>query len=111
MLVPSSLPLNSLGTASRILTVRNDAALPLYFVVQNMDDTLGVTIEYQESSDGNTFTTIVGTSKSIDPGLSDGQIVTSNAIYIALQTTGAVLLQVGVVKKYNNNLTPPTNIS
>ena len=96
---PQSIPAPGIG--ARILTIFNNASLPPYIVVENKDASLSAAIEYQESDDDSTWSTIVGTSKSISPGQSDGQVVTSAKRQIALFAQGNVLLDVHPVRHYN----------
>lgn len=101
MLDPRSQSMAAPGIGSIILQVRNNASLSPYFVVENKDSSLSAAIEYQESDDGNTWSTVVGTSKSIPPGQSDGQSVTSTKRLLALFAQGDVLLDVHVIRNYN----------
>lgn len=89
------------GIGDRILIVPNNSSIPPYFVVENKDGSLSAAIQYEESDDGVTWTQIVGTSASIPPGQSDGQIVTSSRRQIALFAQGNVLLDVSAVRQFN----------
>ena len=87
MLNPNSQSLQAPGIGARILQVHNNDSLPPYMVVENKDRT-----------------GIVGTSKSIPPGQSDGQIVQTNKRLIALFAQGNVLLDVHVVRYRNGQI-------
>lgn len=91
------------GVGDRIIIMQNDSSIAPYAVVENKDTGLSAAIEYQESDDGTTWSTIVGTSQSISPGQSNGQIVTSSRRQIALFAQGNVLLDIHVVRNYNGD--------
>jgi len=105
MLNPNSQSLLAPGIGVRIIQVHNNDSISPYFVVENKDTGLSAAIEYVESDDGSTWATIVGTSKSIPPGQSDGQIVVSNKRLVALFAQGNVLLDVHVVRFRNGQVT------
>jgi len=93
------------GVGARILRVDN-AEIPPYFLIENKDASLGVAIHYEESYDGTTWAQIVGTSVSINPGQSNGQLVSSSARYIALFAQGTdVRIDVGVDRQLNGLIT------
>lgn len=91
------------GIGSRILQFMNDSSLSPILVVENLDSSLSAAISYEESDDGSTWSTIVGTSKSISPGQSDAQIILSNRRKIALFAQGNVNLQINVIRQYNGD--------
>jgi len=101
MLKVESLDILAPAIADRILQVFNMATIPPYIVVENRSDSLTASIEYQESNDGSTWTTIVGTSQFISPQQANGQIVVSTKAYIALFASGNAPLNVHVARQYN----------
>jgi hypothetical protein len=60
-------------------------------------------IEYQESDNGTTWSTIVGTAVSIPPRESNGQVVLSNKAQIALFAQGNVQVEFHVARNYNHS--------
>ena len=105
MISTHSQSLDAPGIGDRILQIFNNTSIPPYCVVENKDASLSASIEYMESDDGTTWATIVGTSKSIPPGQSDGQVVLTNKRLIALFAQGNVLLDVHVVRFNNGPVT------
>jgi hypothetical protein len=85
----------------------NNGALPAYCVVENLDAANGVTLKYQESDDGTTWSDIAGTNASVAPGASDGQKVTSVRRYIALFAGGNALMEFSVQRQINGS---PANL-
>ena len=109
MLKTNSFGIKSDGAGARAVIFRNDSSIPPYVIVENKDLALAVSIEYQESDDGVTWTVITGTSAAINAGLSNGQIVQSSRRLLALFSLGAVDLDVHVIKNQNfNGETPIT---
>ncbi len=101
MLSTHSQSLLSPGIGDIIFKMLNNGSLSPYFVVENKDGSLGVSIEYQESDDGSTWSTIVGTSVAISPGQSNAQIVISLKRHIALFALGNVQVDVHVARFRN----------
>ena len=91
------------GVGERILFFHNDSSIAPHVFVENKDDTNSAAISYEESDDGASWATIVGTSKSIPPGQSDGQIVVATKRRIALFAQGNVRLDVHVARLYNGD--------
>ena len=89
---------NAPGIGDRILKYRNLTGSPAYVGIENKDGSNSASIEYQESNDDTTWSTLVGTPKTINPGAIDGQIVVSSSVYIALFAHGNVSLNLIVVR-------------
>lgn len=85
--------------AARVLEFAASGDLPPYCVVENLDGTSSVAVKYQESDDGTTWTDLAGTTVSINPGESDGQIVTASRARIALHVGGNVQIQFSVTRQ------------
>jgi len=101
MLQTNFLGIQAPAIGDRILLIKNDASIFPNITVHNRDGSASAAIEYQESDDGVTWSTVVGTPKSVPPGQSDGQIVQSNRRTLALFAQGNVWLDVSVVRQYN----------
>jgi hypothetical protein len=93
------------GIGARIMIFANDTITPPYVVVENKDALNSAAIQYQETFDGSTWSTIVGSSKMIDPGAADGQTVTSSAKTLALYAQGNVLLNIQITRRYSGENT------
>jgi hypothetical protein len=91
------------GIGNRILFFKNYSAIPVYVIVENLDDALSAAIHYESSNDGTTWSTIVGTSKSIPPNQSDGQIIQSSSRDLALFAQGNVQLLITVIRVHNGD--------
>ena len=87
--------------AARVVEFQNNGDLPPYIVVENLDGTASAAIVYQESDDGVNWADIPTTVATVNPGLSDGQIVTSTRRKLALHAGGNVLLKVSVLRVVN----------
>jgi len=85
--------------ADRVVEFRNNGDLSPYCVVENLDAVASAAIRFQESDDGSTWTDIPNTTKTINPGASDGQIVTSSRARIALHAGGNVQVSFGLVRQ------------
>lgn len=94
------------GLGARILLIKNPVLNPIFVGLMNRDDTNSAAIEYHETFDGTTWNTIVGTSKTVNPGQADAQLVSSSGRYIALFAQGNVLLDIHVTRiDLGDNLT------
>lgn len=92
------------AVAARVIEFRNEGNLPAYVVVENLDGSVSATIKYQES-DGSGWTDIPGTNAVINPGQSDGQIISgATQRDIALFAGGNVKLLVHVVRQTDGEL-------
>jgi len=87
--------------AARVVEWQNNGDLPSYIVVENLDSSASASIVYQESDDGANWSDIATTTATINPGYSDGQIVTSTRRKLALFAGGNVQLKVSVVRQVN----------
>jgi len=87
------------AVADRIVEFRNSGDLPPYCKVENLDGAASAAIRYQESDDGTTWADIAGTTATVTPGESDGQIVVSSRARIALHAGGNVQVQFGLVRQ------------
>jgi hypothetical protein len=93
--------------AAVVFQFSNSGDLAPYVVVENQDDTASAAIRYQESDDGQTWTDIANTTATVNPGESNGQVVTSARARIALHAGGNVKLSVAVIRQING---APTNL-
>ena len=87
------------AVADRVANWMNDGDLAHYVVVENLDPTSSCPIRYQESDDGATWVDIAGTTKTINPGESDGQIVTASRARIALHAGGNLSIAVSLARQ------------
>lgn len=101
---PMSLQAPAIG--ENILQVNNNSTIPLYAVVENLSETNSCGVEWKESDDATTWTTIVGSSQTINPEQAGGQIVNSSRRLVALFAQGNVPLLVHVVRQYNGLVQP-----
>ncbi len=85
--------------AARVAEFTNNGDLAPYCVVENLDGTASAAIRYQESDDGNTWTDIAGTTRTVNPGKSDGQLVVSTKRLIALHAGGNVRISLGLIRQ------------
>lgn len=85
--------------AARVLEFANGGNLPPYCVVENLSSTTSAPVKYQESDDGTTWTDIPGTTVTVNPGESDGQIVTASRARIALHVGGNLQIIFGVTRQ------------
>lgn len=85
--------------ADRVVEFRNTGDLAPYVVVENLDGAASCAIRYQESDDGSTWTDIAGTTQTVNPGESNGQIVVSARARIALHAGGNVSISFGLVRQ------------
>lgn len=93
--------------AAVVMQFNNSGDLAPYLVVENQDALASAAIRYQESDDGQNWTDIANTTATVNPGESNGQIVTSGRARIALHAGGNVKLSVAVIRQVNgapNNL-------
>jgi hypothetical protein len=100
-----TLDLTAPAVAERILKIANDSSTELMVLVENRGVN-SASIEYQESDDGSTWSTIVGTSVFVDPNAANRQLVVSSRKHVALYANGNVLLLVHVGRQYNNPVQP-----
>lgn len=84
--------------AGRVVEMQNNGDLSPYIVVENLDGSASAAIVYQESDDGVNWTDIAGTTATVNPGVSNGQIVQSTRRLIALHAGGNVRLDVSVIR-------------
>jgi len=87
--------------AGIVLTFANSGNLAPYAVLENLDALASAAIRYQESDDGQNWTDIANTTATINPGESNGQVVTSARARIALHAGGNVKLSVAVIRQVN----------
>lgn len=96
--------------AGRVIEFRNEGNLPAYVVVENLDGSSSAAIKYQES-DGSGWTDIPGTNATINPGASDGQILSgATQRDIALFAGGNVKLLIHVIRQSDGELYDYGNI-
>jgi hypothetical protein len=93
--------------AARVVEFANSGDLASYVVVENLDTLASAAIRYQESDDGQNWTDIANTTATVNPGESNGQIVTSARARIALHAGGNIKLSVAVIRQVNG---APTNL-
>ena len=86
---------------ARVLELNANGDLPPYVVVENIGTSASVAIVWQESDDGSTWTDIGGTTKSINPSKSDGQVIVTTKRKIALSAGGGMRLLVAVARQVN----------
>ncbi|HUU94945.1 MAG TPA: hypothetical protein VM487_04330 [Phycisphaerae bacterium] len=98
---------NAPAIAAAILYFRNKGNLAPLVVVENLDASASAAIRYQESDDAQNWTDISNTTATVNPGESNGQVVTSARSFIALHAGGNVKLSVGLVQQING---APTNL-
>lgn len=91
--------------ATRVVTFHNNGDLPPYCVVENLDATASAAIRYQESDDGASWTDVAGTTATVNPGTSNGQIVVSAKRLIALHAGGNVKLAFAGVRQVDGSPT------
>lgn len=70
-------------------------------VVENLDALASASIQYQDSDDGANWTTVTGTAATVNPGLSNIQIVASARARLALHAGGNVKLNIHVIRQVN----------
>lgn len=87
--------------AGVVMRFPNSGSLSPYLVVENLDALASAAIRYQESDDGQNWTDIANTTATVNPGESNGQIVTSARARIALHAGGNVKLSVAVIRQIN----------
>jgi hypothetical protein len=93
--------------AGIVLDFTNNGNLAPYVVVENLGTTASAAIRFQESDDGQNWTDIPNTTATVNPGESNGQVVTSARARIALHAGGNVKLSVSVIRQVNG---APTNL-
>lgn len=86
-----------------ILQFLNNGSLPAVVTVENKSTTTSVAIEYQDTDDSTTYSTITGTNATVVAGGSNQQIVSSVRRKIALNTVGDVPLEVTIDRTINFN--------
>ena len=94
---------NTQGSAigAEVLKFRNNSPNNPSVTIRNNDPTISLSIEWRDSDDGTTWTTISGTSATITPGNSDTQLVNSTKRLIALFAVCNVSLDYHVARQYN----------
>ena len=92
---------NAPAIADVVMQFTNSGDLAPYLVVENLDALASAAIRYQESDDGQTWTDIANTTATVNPGASNGQIVTSARARIALHAGGNVKMSVSVIRQIN----------
>lgn len=98
---------NAPAIAAAVLYFRNKGNLAPYLVIENLDGSASAAIRYQESDDAQNWTDIANTTATVNPGESNGQVVTSARTYIALHAGGNVKLSVSLVQQVNGS---PVNL-
>lgn len=89
--------------ADRVFRFENDSSTPPVVTVENLDGAVSVSIKYQESDDGTTWTDIVGTSATINPNSGNVQSVVSTRRLIALNAGNTVRINVEVARQLNGS--------
>lgn len=87
--------------AARVVEFQNNGDLPPYVTVENLDGVASAAIVYQESDDGVNWSDIAGTTATVNPGQSNGQIVVTTRRLIALHAGGNVNVSVSVTRQIN----------
>jgi len=85
--------------AARVVGFAASGDLPPYCVVENLDPTSSAPIKYQETDNGTTFFDIPNTNANVNPGESNGQIVSASRAFIALHVGGNLKIQFTVVRQ------------
>lgn len=93
--------------AARVVEFQNGGNLAPYCVVENLSDLASAPVCFQESADGQVWSDIPNTKRTVLPGSSDGQIVTSSQPYIALNVGGNLQIKFTVVRQVNGS---PVNL-
>ena len=89
--------------AAVVMQFTNSGDLSPYLVVENQDALASAAIRYQESDDGQNWTDIVNTTATVNPGESNGQVVTSSRARVALHAGGNIKLSVTVIRQINGS--------
>lgn len=89
--------------AARVARFQNGGNLSPYCVVENLDAVSSAPVCFQESADGQIWTDIPNTKRTVLPGCSDGQVVTSSQPYIALNVGGNLQIKFTVVRQVNGS--------
>lgn len=87
--------------AGVVMSFQNSGNLAPYLIVENLNTLASAAIRYQESDDGQNWTDISNTTATVNPGESNGQIVTSARARIALHAGGNVKVSVAVIRQVN----------
>lgn len=85
--------------AARVVEFMNQGDAPPHVTVENLDSLASVAIKMQESDDGNAWTDVVNTFRTINPGTSAQQDVVSSRSRLALHAGGNVRLLVSVKRQ------------
>lgn len=106
MIVTKTLGVLAPGIGSRVIVFYNDASIEPYVLVENKGDSLSAGIEIQESDNGTSWTTVLGSTRSIMPGQSAGQTVLSSKRLLAIFAQGNTSIEVSVARNYNYSGSP-----
>lgn len=107
MIVKQTTAYTAPAISQRIVEFNNNGDLPPYIVVENLDTAASASIQYQESDNGVDWAPIVGTTATVNPGKSDGQLVRTPKSRIALFAGGNVKVMLSLIRQVNGS---PTNI-
>ena len=77
------------------------STIPPYIVVEHMGDSGSVSMHYEETDDGSSWTVVPGTTVVLDPGESSGQIVSATKRQLALFASGNNNIHVTMVRQQN----------
>ena len=103
--------MNAPPTGARILTITKAGfSLDPYIIIENKDEILSANIHYEESNDQNVWQTVPGSTVEVEPGRSNGQIVSTNMAFIALYAQGNVDIEVTVVRQHNGDVASPMQL-
>lgn len=87
--------------AERVVEFRNDGDSPAVCTVENLSTTNSAALKYQESSNGTTWSDIAGSTVTVNPGLSNTQLVVAAQSRIALHIGGNLQVQVHIARVVN----------
>ncbi len=81
------------AVADRVVQFNNDGAHAPVVTIENLDVGQSLSLKYQESDDGSTWTDIAGTTVVVNPGEVDVQEIVSTRRLIALNAGNNVQIQ------------------